>query len=835
MKLNRAMQHQSRTQTRMRMSCLMLALTFITAVATPDAHATNVKVAQYSTAPHADKISVNLLALQRKAAMQQTTLATVAHTNAVTKTQGTGIVLDIIMNRLDPAIMQKLKLPGVAIRYASIKYRRISAVISNPALLYQLANIPEVRSIRPEYGAMTRVGSVTSRADVALKSDIAKATFSMDGTGQKVGILSDSFACNGNRDANTLPAAGVAGTLTGSPSQDSGDLPVSVQLLSDLSNPPTCTDEGAGMGELVHDIAPGAAMAFATAFGSQAGFAQGITKLCSAPVNATVVVDDVAFFAEPMYQDGIIAQAAAACVASGVPYYSSAGNSANRAFRQTFTDINPVDDQAVPPTGNDLHRWRTTTATIRDGFIAVTLQPNEKFTAVLQWNQPFDSISAGNGSQIDMDLYIAPTPDVAGFQPANLLAVSLGNQGTTGAPAGDAVEIAGYTNTTGAVRTVYVAVDHFKGSQTTIPQNAATPVELRLVFFGGGTIEGITNATSAFGGPTVYGHNMATGVSSVAAVPWFDTALFNPNFTPTIATDPEPFTARGGTLTVQFNTAGAYAPRSSFEPDISSVDGNNTRFFGSALNLGGAFGEPDAFPNFFGTSAAAPNAAAVASLIRQRNSSRTPAQVNMALESTAIDITGARAATGDDDVSGIGLIDANAAITSVPASADLAITNTDSPDPVTAGNNLTYTIRVTNNGPTSPATGVVLTDTIDAGVTFISATPSQGAACTRAGVTVTCNLGNVTTATPATVTVVVNPNAAGGINNSATVAGAEPDPVAANNSAAQATVVNAPPTPPAVASGGGGGCTLGHTGRLDPVLPVLMLLSMLTLWRRKRS
>jgi len=50
---------------------------------------------------------------------------------------------------------------------------------------------------------------VTSRADVALKSDVAKAAFGLDGTGQKIGILSDSFACNGNRDANTLPAAGV--------------------------------------------------------------------------------------------------------------------------------------------------------------------------------------------------------------------------------------------------------------------------------------------------------------------------------------------------------------------------------------------------------------------------------------------------------------------------------------------------------------------------------------------------------------------------------------------------------------------------------------------------
>jgi len=805
MKLDFKKHSQITGRTFMRTGYLLLAATFITAMSTHDVDAANAKVAQYSKVSYADKISVNLLALERKAALQHTSLSA-ASTNAVIKTQGAGIVLDIVMNRLDSAILQKLKLPGVTIRYASPKYHRVSAVISDPSLLYQLANMPEVRSIRPEYGAMTQVGSVTSRADVALKSDTAKASFGLDGTGQKIGILSGSFACKGNRDANTLPAAGVAGTLTGSPSQDSADLPASVDILSDLSST-SCLDEGAGMGELVHDIAPKATMAFSSAVvGGLAGFATGINNLCSAPVNATVVVDDVIYLAEPMYQDGVIAQAAAACVASGVPYYSSAGNAANRGFKQIFVDITPaIDDQVVPVSGNDLHKWRATTGTIRDGFIAVTLKPNENFTAVLQWNQPFDSVSPGNGSQIDMDLYIAPTPDATGLQTANRLAFSLGNQGTTGAPAGDAVEIAGYTNTTGVIRTVYVAVDHFKGSQTTIPQSATTPVELRLVLFGKGTIEDITNGTSAFGGPTIYGHSMAVGASSVGAVPWYDTANFNPASPPSPTTDPESFSSLGGTLTIQFNANGTYAPRSSFEPDISSVDGNNTRFFGQpSINLGGAFGEPDAFPNFFGTSASAPNAAAIAALIRQRNSTRTPAQINAALETTAIDITGTRAAVGDDDVSGIGLIDANAAIISVPASANLAITNADAPDPASVGSNLTYTITVTNNGPTSPATSVLLTDTLDANVTFVSATPNQGTACARTGLTVTCNLGKVSTATPAVVSVVVTPNTVGTINNTASVVGAN----ATNNSAAQGTTVNASlpaPTTPTVASSGGGG------------------------------
>ena len=147
---------------------------------------------------------------------------------------------------------------------------------------------------------------------------------------------------------------------------------------------------------------------------------------------------------------------------------------------------------------------------------------------------------------------------------------------------------------------------------------------------------------------------MAAGATSVAAVPWFDTAAFGPGDPPTVVTDPEDFTARGGTLTIQFDTVGAFTSRTSFEPDLSAVDGNNTTFFGSDITVPE---DPDTFPNFFGTSAAAPNAAAVAALIRQLDNTLTPIAINTALEGTAIDINnGFRAITGDDDVTGPGLI-----------------------------------------------------------------------------------------------------------------------------------------------------------------------------------
>jgi uncharacterized repeat protein (TIGR01451 family) len=121
-------------------------------------------------------------------------------------------------------------------------------------------------------------------------------------------------------------------------------------------------------------------------------------------------------------------------------------------------------------------------------------------------------------------------------------------------------------------------------------------------------------------------------------------------------------------------------------------------------------------------------------------------------------------------------------------SADLSITKSDSPDPVTVGSNLTYTITVKNNGP-SGATGVTMTDPLPATVTFVSATPSQGN-CTGTA-TVTCNLGSLSNSASATVTIVVTPTQAGGISNTASVTGNEADPVASNNSATQPTTVNA--------------------------------------------
>src|SRR5262249_44661840 len=114
------------------------------------------------------------------------------------------------------------------------------------------------------------------------------------------------------------------------------------------------------------------------------------------------------------------------------------------------------------------------------------------------------------------------------------------------------------------------------------------------------------------------------------------------------------------------------------------------------------------------------------------------------------------------------------------AAADLSITLTDSPDPVSQGTNLTYVIGVRNNGPIE-ATGVTLTDNLPAGVTFVSAVTGLGS-CSQTGGTVTCNFGNLPVGANASAVIVVSPTRRGTINNRATVTAHEIDPNPADNS-----------------------------------------------------
>jgi uncharacterized repeat protein (TIGR01451 family) len=122
------------------------------------------------------------------------------------------------------------------------------------------------------------------------------------------------------------------------------------------------------------------------------------------------------------------------------------------------------------------------------------------------------------------------------------------------------------------------------------------------------------------------------------------------------------------------------------------------------------------------------------------------------------------------------------------APADLSLAKSDSPDPVFAGQTLSYRLNVRNDGP-SNAAGVTVTDELPADVSFDSAAPSQGS-CSESGRTVRCGLGALATGASATIAIRVTPRAEGTLTNTATVEAIEGDPNPSNNAASASTTVN---------------------------------------------
>ena len=134
----------------------------------------------------------------------------------------------------------------------------------------------------------------------------------------------------------------------------------------------------------------------------------------------------------------------------------------------------------------------------------------------------------------------------------------------------------------------------------------------------------------------------------------------------------------------------------------------------------------------------------------------------------------------------------------VAPTADLSITKTASPDPVTTGDDLTYTVTVTNNGP-DPATSVTVTDNLPAETTFVSCSSTGGGVCGGSGNNRTVTFALLPSGASGTITFVANVNCsvADGtvISNTATASSSTPDPDPNNNSAtATATASNPPPT-----------------------------------------
>ncbi|MEM7482855.1 MAG: S8 family serine peptidase [Acidobacteriota bacterium] len=462
------------------------------------------------------------------------------------------------------------------------------------AALEALAERAEVRGVRPADRMLVNGNITVTEGDVAHESDTARTTFSVNGSGVTACAISDSVD-----ELANLQAA--------------GELPPGVTVLPGQSGNPG-SSEGTALLEIMHDMAPGAALAFATANGGQAQFAQNILDLAAA--GCKVIAEDVFYFAEPVFQDGIIAQAVDQVAADGVFYFVAAGNSGrlNAGTSGVWEGQYSATalPAALPGAGLSAHDFGGGSAS--NEITEDALNDAPFFT--LWWSDPLDS--AGN----DYDLYLLDDTLT------NVLGASTNTQNGDDDPF-EILASVGEDDTGNRL-----VVVKFSGDDRFLQLNTHRG---RLEFATAGQIGGHIAAEGAFAVAAVNvataGGGPFTGGAANPSEPFNSDGprriFFNPDGSPVVPAFGSGEPLLGGQTSIVRQ-----------KPDIAAADGVSTTTPG--------------FETFFGSSASAPHAAAISALLNELFPTVTQDDLFPLFESTALDIE----APGFDRDSGFGIIPA---------------------------------------------------------------------------------------------------------------------------------------------------------------------------------
>jgi Concanavalin A-like lectin/glucanases superfamily/Subtilase family len=490
---------------------------------------------------------------------------------------GQGRVLMDIKADVTGELLQHIKTLGGRVLNSFPQYQSIRAAVPLAAV-EDLAARAEVRFIQPAVRVLRN--TVVSQGDYAHQADTARATFGVNGSGVKIGVVSDSV--------DYLTNSPVNGLVTVLPGQSG--IPAS--------------GEGTAMLEIIHDLAPGAQLFFATGDGSASVMASNILQL-RFDYGCDIIVDDLAYYDESPFQDDIIAQAVNAATADGALYFSSAGNSGNLDSGTSGTwEGDFVNGGAAGPPVNG-----------RGGFIhsfgaanydLLTRSSSAGADTVLIWSDPLGA------STNDYDLF---TLDFSG---TTIVSSSVNIQDGSQDP---------YEHVPSA----------FTGYRFVVVLASGTNRFLHL-----DTQRGqLAVATDG----SVRGHNAAASGLSVAAVNVANAIYPNP-FTGG-SSDPVETFSSDGPRRMFYNPSGVPFTPGNFsstggvvyqKPDFAAADNVSTAVTGFSL-----------FP---GTSAAAPHAAAIAALLKSYRPNLTAAQARTILTGTALDIM----APGADRDSGAGIV-----------------------------------------------------------------------------------------------------------------------------------------------------------------------------------
>ncbi len=533
---------------------------------------------------------------------------------------GGNVQVYILMSSVTDDAVKQLTDAGVTIEIRDAARRRVQAHLAVTRLdaVAQLAIVDAIRL--PTY-ARHHIGKVTTEGDTILFADAVRSQFSLDGTGVRVGVVSDGLkgvfatgcttACQGvdggPMSTGDLPAStgvrNASGVLT---SSTGGIIGRSFQANGDLEGLPPATPacafagagaEGTALLEIIHDIAPGARLAFANG-DTDLAFNQAVNFLAA---SNDVVVDDIGFFGEPYDGTSSVSRnTAAALNNSGFPiraYFTSVGNSADEHYIGAYVSSG-VDGSTISGISNPgrLHlfqRTADTTDVLNLGpqpYNVIALPANAEVAIFLSWNDPFGA-AANN-----YDLYLVQQS--TGRVVASSTDVQNGRQ--------DPVEVIDYVNRTGSQDFFRIVVQNVR--------DAAQPRDLNIYSF---QPECAASGPLRLASPLHERHNYNTATRSVAAqsdaggspvsvisvgaicsasanaAGTFPAAAPDESCLDTTNRTAEFFSSRGPTLDGRQ------------KPDISAIDGVQ-------ISGAGSFGS-----TFFGTSAASPHMGGIAALLLQ--------------------------------------------------------------------------------------------------------------------------------------------------------------------------------------------------------------------------
>ncbi len=433
--------------------------------------------------------------------------------------------------------------------------------------LMELINYADIINFaRPVYPSYKNMGIVTSEGDAAQYSDIVRESFRfvsggavvpVDGTGVKIGVISDSYDTQPYTGNSKATVDVAAGDLPGA----NGTNPV--QLLQDFPYGPA-SDEGRAMMHIIHDVAPGADLAFHTGVISPRNFELAIEALDLA--GCSIIVDDITFPGEPFFGLGNIAETIQRFADKpGRFYFTSSGNFADNGYSAMFNTSSaaPVTNflnSSVPRA----HVFGTNPDGTQDMFQKIRVAPGTYFIA-LQWAEGLASQENNTGAITDLDIYLV---DDQGQ-------LIVGNNRVN--DDGDPTEFLVFQARADAEANIMI---------TSVNGPPPPGLAIRYIAFRAQGMEFLEYGH----GPTVSGHAMTPEAITVGAVDYRDAAS-------PIA---EYFSSYGGEL----------PDMTAAQVDLSAPDGVNTN-----VNSVGVDIDSDGYTNFFGTSAAAPHAAGAFALL----------------------------------------------------------------------------------------------------------------------------------------------------------------------------------------------------------------------------